>query len=201
MSNSMDDLEAVRVVTKALEPFDTETRGRVIRWAMEKLGLTSVEVPTHKISGKEDIPLPTQSHPATYKKHAPNIKTFVTEKNPVSDNQFTATVAYYYRFEAPEAERKDSISPEELKEACRQADRKRIKYPRQTLNNAYKEGFLDKAGEKGRYKINTVGENLVAMTLPGGAAEKSTPRKRASKKAIKKAVPKKAEMRKSAKRK
>lgn len=198
LDDAPDDLEAVRQITDALKPFRTEEQDRIIRWAKEKIGLP-LSSQAHTQEKQESILALT--HPTPHKKHALNIKTFVADKNPISDTHFAATVAYYYRFEAPEAERKDSISPEELREACRQADRKRINYPSQTLNNAYKEGLLDKAGEKGRYKINTVGENLVAMTLPGGVAEKSTPRKKASNKIIKKAAPKKAEIQKSAKRK
>ena len=195
-----DDLEAVRRITEALKPFKTEEQDRIIRWAKEKLGLQiPPQVPTQN-EPHNIVTQTTTSHSLIHKTHS-NIKTFVTEKDPTTDTHLATTVAYYYRFEAPEAERKDSISQEELQEACRMADCKRIKYPRQTLNNAYKEGLLDKTGEKGDYKINTVGENLVAMTLPGGVAEKSNSRKRASKKAIKKAVTKKAEKQNSVKRK
>jgi hypothetical protein len=47
--------------------------------------------------------------------------------------------------------------------------------PNKTLNNAKGLGYLD-SPERGQFTINTVGENLVAMTLPGGVAE-ATPRK------------------------
>jgi hypothetical protein len=39
-----------------------------------------------------------------------------------------------------------------------------------TLNNAYQAGLLDRT-EKGIYAINSVGENLVTMTLPGRGAK------------------------------
>ena len=80
--------------------------------------------------------------------------------------QFAAVVAYYYRFEAPSDESLESISPEVLQNAARLANRHRLSRPRQTLLNAKAQGYLDLA-ERGQYRINSVGENLVAMTLPG----------------------------------
>jgi hypothetical protein len=35
-----------------------------------------------------------------------------------------------------------------------------------TLNNAKNVGLLDGGSEAGKFAVNTVGENLVAMTLP-----------------------------------
>ena len=90
----------------------------------------------------------------------------MTEKAPRSDTHFAATVAYYHQFRAPENQRKESITKEDFVEACRQVDRKRPKRPAQVLVNAYQDGLFDRGG-KGQYKLNSVGENLVAMALPG----------------------------------
>jgi hypothetical protein len=95
-----------------------------------------------------------------------DIKSFVAAKDPKSDNQFAATVAYYYRFEAPENQRADSITAETLQEATRLSGRNRLGDPGKTLRNAKDQGYLD-AADRGAFKINSVGENLVAMTLPG----------------------------------
>ena len=35
-----DDLDAVRAVVEALEPFGEDSRTRIIRWATEKLGIS-----------------------------------------------------------------------------------------------------------------------------------------------------------------
>lgn len=196
-----DDLEAVRILTGTLKDFSAEEQERIIRWTREKLGLPhSMQTPTtpHERPA-EKFPL-AQFQPQQTIHTTPDIKTFMAKKNPTSDTHFAATVAYYYKFEAPEAERKDSISGQDLQEACRKVGRKRLNYPGQTLRNAHKQGLLDRI-EEGSFSINTVGENLVAMTLPGGAAEKSTPRKKALKKATKKAAPEKAKMQKNTKRK
>jgi len=36
-----DDSEAVRSLADTLQPFDSEDRERIIRWAREKLGMTA----------------------------------------------------------------------------------------------------------------------------------------------------------------
>jgi hypothetical protein len=63
-----------------------------------------------------------------------------------------------------------------LVEACRQVDRKRSKVPAQVLVNAYRDGLFDRGG-KGSYKLNSVGENLVAMALPGTNGAAKTPKR------------------------
>jgi hypothetical protein len=165
-TQAQDDLEAVRNVVKALEGFQATDQERIIRWAREKVGLPlggSSETP-----GSAGATPPPAAQPLQNK----DIKSFVRAKNPQSDNQFAATVAYYYRFEAPEGQRKESITATDLTEATRMVDRDRIARPAQTLINAHLQGLLDKTGERGSYVINTVGENLVAMPLPG--ADSST---------------------------
>lgn len=160
MTNPSDDLEAVRIIVTTLQGFEEKDQERIIRWAREKLGLLT-SVVSH------------QPHATTLaiteervENRSTDIGTFVKSKNPANDVQFAATVAYYYRFEAAENERKEKIEGADLQEASRKANRKRLNDPATTLNNAYKLGLLDKGTERGFYSINSVGENLVAMTLP-----------------------------------
>ena len=183
MSQQLDDLEAVRTLVTTLEKFDKNEQERIIRWAREKLGLAVTQL--HPVTPPQ---LTQQHNPPSFQGPAKDLKSFVNEKNPTSDMQFAVTVAYYYKFEAPENERKDSINSETLQDAARLSSRTRLKNPGQTLINASFNGMLDKAEEKGAYKINTVGENLVAMTLPQNSATKKTQSSRNSTK--KKASPK-----------
>lgn len=162
----IDDLEAVRKVIDAVGTFDSADQERILRWSREKLGLpnqtavaasapASTTPPPGGGTGQED-------------RSRADIKSFIEGKNPQSNNQFAAAVAYYYRFEAPEHMRKESITSDDLQEACRQVGRDRLSRPGQTLVDAHGQGLLDR-GERGTYTINTVGENLVAMTLPADA--------------------------------
>lgn len=106
--------------------------------------------------------------------------------------QFAAVVAYYYRFEAKPDEQLESISADVLQNAARLANRHRLSRPRQTLINAKQQGYLDQV-DRGQYRINSVGENLVAMTLPGTEAPAApSGRTRTAKTGRKKVSPKKA---------
>jgi hypothetical protein len=177
-SPKTDDLEAVRTVVEAVQDFKPDEQQRIFRWAAEKLGIS---VPTP--SGYTPPPhTPGTPHPPSPLGGGINIKTFMAEKKPRNDVQYAAAVAYFYRFEAPEAEKKDAINKDDLQESTRKAGRQRFTNPLQTLNNAHTLGLLDRSGEKGSFVINSVGENLVAMTLPDGGTPKKTAKKKAAKK-------------------
>lgn len=159
-----DDFEVAKSVSDLLRPVSTERQVRILRWVSESLGVVNPIEPrtgaAHSVRSTADGTF----HPAT--PSAVDIKSFITGKDPKSDNQFAAAVAYYYQFEAPQNQRKDSISAEVLQEATRRAGRSRLGDPGRTLRNAKNMGYLD-LSEPGEFTINTVGENLVAMTLPG----------------------------------
>jgi hypothetical protein len=179
--NPPDDLETVRIISQALEPFSEIDRDRIIRWVREKLGMDAepapgvVQTPGSKGPGTE---IETEPHAGT-PRHKLDLKSFIDQKQPASDVQFATAVAYYYAFEAPGGDRRDTIGAEDLQEACRLSQRQRLVGPAQTLRNAVSRGYLDRA-ERGQYSVNTVGENLVAMTLPGGSQQVgvSPPRRR-----------------------
>lgn len=180
MTKPVDDLEAVRLVVQALEPFDSEDRDRIIRWACEKLAMKSPPsslAPTRQETQAARIPDGTTppSPGASGSADSVDIRTFIQEKAPKSDNHLAAVVAYYYHFEVPAEERRDFICKEDLVDACRKAERKRPARPAQVLVNSYHAGLLDKT-ERGQYRLNSVGENLVAMVLPG--SDESVPRSR-----------------------
>lgn len=183
MSNSTtDDLDAVKAIVTALDPFEQPDQERILRWVREKLGLS---VSSAAAQPPPAVPSPTPpptTIPPTPEARSGNvtIRDFVASKRPSSDNQFAAVVAYYFRFEASESERKDTISSDDLQDACRTAGRQRLANPSKTLHNALSMGLLDKSG-RGSYRINSVGENLVAMTLPDGEPTAQSPRKKARK--------------------
>lgn len=175
----LDDLQAVRAIADTLEPFSQDDRERIIRWAREKIGM-----PTGQRVGTTSTPVaphpptvPREEQPRTTR----DIKTFIQEKAPQSDQQLAATVAYFYAFESQTAERKESIGSDDLIDACRKAGVRRPTNAGQTLRNSAHAGYLDKAADQGHYKLNSVGENLVAMVLPDGTREK--PSKKRPKKA------------------
>jgi hypothetical protein len=173
MSDGSNDFEIANSISSLLKDVVKERQQRILRWVAESVGVLLASSPPT---------LPPSSDPSRYAS-APvsgrslDIKSFVAAKNPRSDMQFAAVVAYYYRFEAPPDESLESISPEVLQNAARLANRHRLSRPRQTLLNAKAQGYLDLV-ERGQYRINSVGENLVAMTLPGPDPSVAPPSRR-----------------------
>lgn len=202
MPDTHDDLDAIRAIVDALTPFEQDEQTRIIRWAFEKLNISlgtlgfapSHTSPTNFPAVSIQAPTQTVAPPAGTEAVNLDIKSFVKAKAPSSDMQFAATIAYFYTFEALDEHKKQEIGSDDLQEACRLTGRERLTNPGQTLRNAAFNGLLDKGSEKSTYKINTVGENLVALTLPSGSSNSgSTPKKKRSRKsAPAKKVPKKA---------
>ena len=155
MAKPADDLEAIRLVIQALEPFDSKDRERIIRWAEEKLGMSAAPAITSSgpiaTSASARTTLNTTSALAPAASAAQkDLRSFVTAKSPKSDNQLAAVVAYFYHFEAPPELRKDSIGKDELIDACRQSGRNRPARPAQVLVNTFHAGLLDRSGEAGK---------------------------------------------------
>jgi hypothetical protein len=156
---------ALKIVTE-LQGMSPENQSLALQFAMQTLRLTLPA--THPIAA----PLPIHSHApqphaaAGALEQPTDIKSFTTAKAPQSDQQFTAVVAYYYQFEAKPSERKESIDAETMKEAARLAGRPQVERWAMTLTNAKNAGYLNPAGD-GKFTLSSVGENLVAITLPG----------------------------------
>jgi len=177
--------DAAKAIVETLKGLDKTAQALAMRFAAETLGLQSAsatQTPAAALVPGSTPALPPGSGGAT---HSTDIKQFTAVKAPKSDQQFAAVVAYFYRFEAPEAQRKDTIDADSLLEAARLAGRKRPGNPRFTLNNAKNAGYLDVA-TTGKYRINSVGENLVAMALPGTGSESAPARSAGKKKIVKK---------------
>lgn len=177
-----DDLDSIKIIINELEKFESKDQARIVRWVLEKIDLKIED----KIIKKEELPDTTLVNQVQLvHERNQDIKTFIASKNPSTDQHFAASVAYYYKFEAPTKDRKESINSEVLQDACRLTDRSRLTDPGKTLINANASGLLDKTQERGFYSINTVGENLVAMTLPNNSVTQSTklkPKTKSSKK-------------------
>ena len=173
MTKQPDEFDAVRTVVETLSPFEQKRQKQIVRWAQERLGILlgpaiqSVSGVEMRTSGQS---ITAATHPAVPVSPAVDIKTFVESKKPKNDVQFVTTVAYYYRFEAPTEQRKDEIDKDDLINACRLASWKRPPNPDATVRNAHTLGYLEKGTAKGKFTINSVGENLVAMVLPDSSS-------------------------------
>lgn len=188
-----DDFDIGKAVFDLLKDLPPERQQRILRWVSEGLGVTfgtaAVQVPSSAAALVQQ-----KQFPAAPGVSGTDIKSFVISKAPKSDNQFAAVVAYYYRFEASPSERRDTIDGTLLQEAARLAGRKRFSNPRNTLNNAKNVGYLDGTAP-GIFSINSVGENLVAMTLPGGGEDSAQTQRKSRSKSSAKQKPAKANKR------
>jgi hypothetical protein len=171
MKKGHDDLKAVRLIAEVLQPFSDPERERVLRWVRERLGMTGTWVPP---ATPETPQIQAPPAPAG---RVRDIRTFIQEKQPKNERHLAAVVAYYHQLEAPQHQRKESVGSQDLLDACRAANWPRPKDASQSLINAFNAGYIDKAGERGKYRLNAVGENLVAMVLPQGQTKgAATPR-------------------------
>lgn len=188
-------LDAAQKIVAELQGMAPESQSLALQFAMQTLKLTP---PTAHPTAAAATAHPHAAHTpaaATAPARATDIKSFTAAKAPQSDQQFAAVVAYFYQFEARASERKDAIDAEAMKEAARLAGRPQVKRWDTTLHNAARAGYLSLAG-KGSFKLSSVGENLVAITLPGngatsggnggGTGKKAAKKKATAKKATKK---------------
>lgn len=167
-SAATDVFDAAKMIVETLKNLDQPKQLQAIRFASEALGLSA-------LSSAQPPLTPAPRTPIAEPVHSMDIKQFTDLKAPKSDQQFAAVVAYFYRFEAPEDQRRESIDAATLLEAARLAHRDRPPRPGATLNNAKNAGYLDSVGS-GNFSVSTVGENLVAVTLPGNTGDAATQR-------------------------
>jgi hypothetical protein len=172
--------DAAKTIVEALKGLDKPSQTLALRFASESLGLSGVVGQAPPAVGAPSAMSQPEVRGAT---HSTDIKQFTAAKAPKSDQQFAAVAAYFYRFEASESARKDTVDANTLKEAARLAGRRQAKNWAFTLTNAKNSGYLDSAGS-GKYRINSVGENLVAIALPGDDSE-SAPKRPSKRKATK----------------
>lgn len=162
--------QAAEEIQGILAGRDKAEQERILRWVNESLGFSAIPPPAA---------IPPTASPAAHHgdgHQSPrgkiDIKTFYNSKKPKSENQVAVVLAYYLRFEAPKDENKEAVTATILDEASRQARGGVFKNALVTLTNSASQGYFDRAG-RGEFKLNSVGENLVAMALPGkGNGEK-----------------------------
>lgn len=193
--------EAVRAIAEALMPLEKAARQRVLSSALALIGMRS---PDATPAASTMLPAPTGPH-ADLQQVAPplaaslipatpgkvDIKTLREQKRPTSDIEMTVLVAYYLSEVAPPEYRKNVVTPDDLLTFFKQAKHPLPKQPRQTLRNAKNAGYLESAGT-GEYRLNPVGHNLIAHTLPRETSGSPRPRRSRQKAASKKKVMKKA---------
>lgn len=189
-------LEAAQKIVTELTGMTPDHQSLALKFAIETLGIQPSPPPSPLPPAAAGVPShsPQILEPPRVAGtgHSSDIKSFTALKQPKSDRQFTAVVAYFYQLEARPDERKEAIDQEVMRDAARLAGWPQVERWSMTLTNAKNAGYLDAAGG-GKFKLSSVGENLVAITLPGDGSQVGTksrvakkPKKNPSKKPAKK---------------
>lgn len=186
MSEVDQEIEAIKSVLSALEPLQPDVRKNVLEYVLKRLNISvsksssgsAQEIP------EDDLEIPATPAVATGRSRgATHIKALKEQKNPKSANEMAALVAYYLSEVAPAAERKDTITSNDIKTYFKIADFPLPKVLRMTLGNAKSAGYLDSTGDN-EYKLNPVGYNLVVHNLPrNGSVARSVSHRSRKKKA------------------
>ena len=164
MSEPVDqEVEAIKTVLAALAPLSEKARASVLDYVVRRLSVPSLaSVPAPPDRG--GIPA-LQSAGGESGESPVHIKQFKEEKGPRSANEMAALVAYYLANIAPPGGRKASVNHKDIETHFKIAGFPLPGHVRQTLPNAKNAGYFDHVGE-GEYRLNAVGHNLVAHSLP-----------------------------------
>ncbi len=168
-SNIDKELTAIKAIIGALTELDADARQRVLGYAIVHLQIilapnrvdpTRVDQFEHS---RQPIELAREQDQIPSRLH--DIRSLKAEKRPSSDVEMATVVAFYLKTLAPEDERRDTVGAEDIEKYFVQAGYPLPSDHRYTLPNAKKSGYLESA-ERGRYKLNSVGHNLVVHGLP-----------------------------------
>jgi hypothetical protein len=187
MSDTVDqEVEAIKSVLAALAPLSAKARVSVLEYAMKRLDVIPSNVPTGGVIPLGQLlPLKGEDKGGTPSGGSPHIKDFKQAKKPRSANEMAALVAYYLMNLAPQSQRKDTVTQGDMETYFKIAGYPLPNQIRVTLQNAKAAGYFDSAGS-GEYKLNAVGHNLVAHSMPRGSAEENKQKYSRKKKVISK---------------
>lgn len=159
--------KAIDIIISALEPLDEVSRETALLAVGRQLGVSagSVVLATGNSTSELQPDAPSESFRGTPIPQRIDIRTLKEQKQPNSAKQMACIVAYYLKELADEEERKDSVSTSDLEKYFKQAGFKLPQKMGQVLVDAKGSGYFESSG-RGEYKLNAVGHNLVAHTLP-----------------------------------
>lgn len=182
------ELQAMKTLMETLEPLKPDVRARVIEYVFKVLGIAGPQLPAPPIPpiplGQAAI-LPPLFPPGADR--PTDILSLKEEKDPKTATQMVAVVAYYLAHLA--SERQDFITQDDIQKYFIQGKFLMPGSKPQALVNAKNAGYLD-AIEPGKYRLNSVGYNLVAHKMPKDSSSQSRPRRKIGKKATKKSAKK-----------
>jgi hypothetical protein len=172
MSESDPEIAALATLIKILEPLTNEQRVRVLGFVFHKLNIRMSDSRERQIGHDFDLAsaLGTQLDGKPTHAEGPaaatDIRSLKETKKPRTANEMAALVAYYLEHVASGDERRSFITAEDIKTYFNQAGFPLPTAPAaMTLTHAKNAGYLT-ARDRGQYRLNPVGYNLIAYKLP-----------------------------------
>ena len=182
MSDALEkEIDAIREVLSALEPLDGTARRSVLEYVIKRLqiGIAAGSAPAAPSGAAPHVVEPPPTEPATSSAEPVHIETLKNEKSPRSANEMASLVAYYLSHVAPQDKRKGTVNTQDIETYFKIAKFPLPRQPRVTLQNARNAGYFDSVGD-GEYRLNPVGYNLVAHSMPRGSRKSAPARKKKS---------------------
>jgi hypothetical protein len=158
---------AIDEIVAALMALPEASRATAVRAACENVGisleLTFAAAPTGRTlhSSSIDQALTTLEGQTV----SQDIRSLKDAKRPKSNQEMACIMAYYLQCLAPPSERKTIVSASDIEKYFAQAGFPLPKAPGQVLIDTKGAGYFD-AVDRGTYKLNPVGHNLVVHSLP-----------------------------------
>jgi hypothetical protein len=169
-----DDVKAISALFAALKPLNAESRVHVLEFVIKRLNIplamqNTASTPTLASShAPTALTTSVQSNALAPHFGLHDIRTFAAEKKPKTVNERVAVIGFYLAQLAPDGERRDYLTSEDIKTYFIQAGFELpTAPPNMTLTHAKNAGYLN-ALDRGQYKLNAVGHNLVVHKLPSG---------------------------------
>ncbi len=172
------EVEAIRIISSALQPLDDSGKQRVIEYVLKRFALgtrqalPSAQPPSISKSAQDFLAESSFSEVA-------HIRQLKDLKKPKTALEMAALVAYFLSELAPTSDRKPTVTTKDMETYFKIAGYRLPTALQQLLGNAKNAGYFDLVGT-GEYKLNAVGYNLVVHNLPRGEGSNRTtlPRRR-----------------------
>jgi hypothetical protein len=153
--------QAIDAIIKALQGLDEKTRANAIAAACTQLGVESPAVERRTPPPPGEAKGAGQGAPTVVK----DIRQLTEEKKPESTVEMACLVAYYLMNIALPPEKKDIVTNGDMEKYFVQGNYPLRKHIKDLLGDAKSAGYFDSVG-RGKYRLNPVGHNLVAHSLP-----------------------------------
>ena len=158
------EAESIKTLMQTLEPLEEDIRKSVIEYVIKRFNI-NYALPSSKqnlgAAQQEDLLKIAQKSTTD----SVDIRQLKENKSPKSAIEMAVLAVYYLSHVAPQGERKQTVGPKDVTNCFKMAKFKLPSDTSITLTNAKNAGYLELV-QRGHYKLNAVGYNLIEHNLP-----------------------------------